>query len=268
MELEKININDIKPSSYNPRSMDKKTLTRLQKNLETFGLVDPIIINLKNMHIIGGHQRYTILQEKYSYDDTPKQLHLLRLGDIGWVFEDTTLTVKDENHEKALNLSLNRFDGEFDDDMLHSLFDELVEVNFDLDLTGFEDYEIIEYTLDDYDLDLEDNIDEGGVDFTPEGTILEDHTSSIEISFNNHRQRNQFTQWLQGIRKSDKSITQSIKEYMQTHYKEDPQDKVYPQLILFEDEKEKQEFMELYTKILHDKRYQGVPFLEFIGDTK
>ena len=28
-------------------------------------MVDPIIINLKNNHIIGGHQRYNVLQDQY-----------------------------------------------------------------------------------------------------------------------------------------------------------------------------------------------------------
>jgi len=154
-QFEKININELIPSEYNPRIMSESQTQKLANNLKKFGLVDPIIINLKNNHIIGGHQRYSVLKEKYGGDieGIDHELQLLRLGDIGWVFEDTTLQIKDENHEKALNISLNRLDGEFDETKLIQLLEELQEDNFDMDLTGFEDYEILDYTTDDFDLD-------------------------------------------------------------------------------------------------------------------
>lgn len=62
--VEKISINKIKPSSYNPRVMDTKEYMALKENLQHYGLVDPIIINTHNNHIIGGHQRYKVLYEE------------------------------------------------------------------------------------------------------------------------------------------------------------------------------------------------------------
>ena len=52
MQYEKIGLNAIVPTDYNPRIMSESQMLKLTKNMETFGLVDPIIINLKNNHII------------------------------------------------------------------------------------------------------------------------------------------------------------------------------------------------------------------------
>ena len=79
-------------------------------------------------------------------------LHLLRLGDIGWVFPDTELKVKSEDHEKALNLALNKVSGEWDEIKLAPLLEDLSLKGFDIELTGFDDVELELYT-DDYDLD-------------------------------------------------------------------------------------------------------------------
>ena len=45
--LKEINISDITPSDYNPRKISDKDFNKLKKSLKEFGLVDPIIINLK-----------------------------------------------------------------------------------------------------------------------------------------------------------------------------------------------------------------------------
>ena len=161
LNIKKIKIEDIKPARYNPRSISDKDFKKLSESIEQFGLVDPIIINLKNHNIIGGHQRFDYLY----YEKKDTELHLIELGDIGWVFSDTDLEIKDDNHEKALNLALNRISGEWNYDELNKLLDELAE--FDLDkVTGFDydldeiDYEFIplndEYT--NYDIGDDDEI--------------------------------------------------------------------------------------------------------------
>ena len=117
LNIKKIKIDDIKPASYNPRKIDTKNFKKLSDSIEKFGLVDPIIINLKNHNIIGGHQRFDYLY----YEKKDTELHLIELGDIGWVFSDTDLSIKDENHEKALNLALNRISGEWKYDELNNI---------------------------------------------------------------------------------------------------------------------------------------------------
>ncbi|WP_303235787.1 ParB N-terminal domain-containing protein [Methanosphaera cuniculi] len=140
MKFEKITLDEIIPSPYNPRIISEDELTKLEKNIKEFGLVDPIIINLKNMHIIGGHQRYEVLR-KLAGTDTDYEnltLQLIRLGNIGWVFTETDLNIQDEAHEKALNLALNKISGEWDTPKLNNILIELEDLNFDIDLTGFE----------------------------------------------------------------------------------------------------------------------------------
>ena len=142
IEVEKIKITDLIPSDYNPRIMPENESTKLRNSLETFGLVDPIVINLKNNHIIGGHQRFEVLIDQHLEDNKIfDELNLIKLGDIGWVFTDTDLKVESDDHEKALNLVLNKISGEWDTEKLYLVLDELEVNNFDIDLTGFDGFD-------------------------------------------------------------------------------------------------------------------------------
>ena len=47
MDFEQINITDIVPAPYNPRTISSRDKEKLRNSLEEFGLVDPIVINLK-----------------------------------------------------------------------------------------------------------------------------------------------------------------------------------------------------------------------------
>lgn len=170
MEIEKIKITDITPAEYNPRKITDEEKTKLRNSLNTFGVVDPIIINMKNMHIIGGHQRYETLLDMYMENNSfTETLNLIRLGDIGWVFPDTDLHVEDEDHEKALNLALNKINGEWDIPKLNNVLDDLSLKGFDTELTGFDDLELTELQFEndieydenkDYDLSLDESSDE------------------------------------------------------------------------------------------------------------
>lgn len=138
MKIDKITLNEIKPATYNPRIMSIEEQEKLEKNLQEFGLVDPIIINLKNNQIIGGHQRYKILQKEQEKTGKQKEFTLIQMGDIGWVFLDEDMYINDENHEKALNLALNKISGEWDYTKLESILDDLQKIHFKMDLTGFD----------------------------------------------------------------------------------------------------------------------------------
>ena len=52
-----------------------------------------------------------------------------------------------EEHEKALNLALNKISGEWDYDKLSTVMEDLKISHFDLDLTGFDFCEIKQITL-------------------------------------------------------------------------------------------------------------------------
>jgi ParB-like chromosome segregation protein Spo0J len=90
-EIRTFNVADISPATYNPRQIDDAALAGLAKSLEKFGLVEPIIVNVrdgKNV-IVGGHQRFKVIQNA-------------GVEKIACVVVD--LSVEDE---KLLNLALN-----------------------------------------------------------------------------------------------------------------------------------------------------------------
>ena len=153
-KLEKISLVDILPAEYNPRKINDTEYSKLTDSINTFGLVDPIIINLRNNKIIGGHQRYKVLLDEYTSNNNKYgELNILKLGDIGWVFPSTDLKIESEEQEKALNILLNQTNlmGEWDNEKLKTVLKDLNDVNFDLDITGFDDFEIDLYLDDEYE---------------------------------------------------------------------------------------------------------------------
>lgn len=149
MEIEHIKITDLKPAEYNPRRISDEDYQKLKNSISTFGLVDPIIVNLKNMHIVGGHQRYDVLLEEHMLDnDFLAELPMIKLGDVGFVFTDTNLSIADDDHEKALNLALNKISGEWDEQKLQPLLEELELSPIDIQLTGFSEPELEELNID------------------------------------------------------------------------------------------------------------------------
>lgn len=168
MKLEKISLVDLNPAEYNPRKISDQELVKLENSINEFGLVDPIIINLKNNKIIGGHQRYEALYNKYTADNNfQPELNLIRLGDIGWVFEDTELKISSEAQEKALNLALNKISGEWDTVKLQPLLEEIQLSNLDIELTGFDEIELGELNTN-IEKELTDNTEIVEDDYTVE----------------------------------------------------------------------------------------------------
>ena len=53
----------MKPSPFNPRKISRDALRGLGKSVQAFGLVEPIVVNKRTKHIVGGHQRYKALRD-------------------------------------------------------------------------------------------------------------------------------------------------------------------------------------------------------------
>ena len=124
MLIRKIPIKKINPAVYNPRKdlkPDDPEYRKLLKSIDTFGYVDPIIWNKRTGNLVGGHQRLKILLAKGMKE---VQVSVVNLS---------------PEREKAFNIALNKISGQWDDDKLNALLDELCKTpDFDVELTGFD----------------------------------------------------------------------------------------------------------------------------------
>ncbi len=115
--LKKVMFEDIKLSSWNPRDISKEAFGGLKASLKKFGCVSLIIINKRNMEIVGGHQRYKAMKE---------------LGVNGLI--PVVIVDLDDKGQKVMNISLNNesIEGVWTDD--------LARVLKDIEDSGFGDF--------------------------------------------------------------------------------------------------------------------------------
>lgn len=151
LDADVMSIHELRPAIYNPRQISKSELEKLKNSIKQFGLTDPIIINLKNHNtIIGGHQRYkAMLEIMDEHGETDRDMIVIRKGDVGFVFDQDNLLVRDETHEKALNIALNKIQGQWNNYKLNYLLMDIESNGMNIKLTGFDE---IDYNLDDVPL--------------------------------------------------------------------------------------------------------------------
>ena len=158
MNIEKANINDLISPDWNPRQITEEELQKLQTSLEEFGYIEPIIVNDVNNHIVGGNQRCKALQQ-LGYDEV----------DVVYVH------IEDLAKEKACNVALNKISGDWDNDKLKIVLEEIELSPIDISLTGFDEIELTEMEIttdepvevveDDYEEpdDLEVTVQQGDI---------------------------------------------------------------------------------------------------------
>ncbi|MDI6617882.1 MAG: site-specific DNA-methyltransferase [Clostridiales bacterium] len=153
MDIEKVDINTINPAPYNPRKDLKPgdpEYEKLKKSILNFGLVDPLVMNKRGNVLIGGHQRLKILKQ------------------LGYKTVDVSVVDLDQNKEKALNIALNKIQGDWDEEKLNELISELDDAT--LELTGFGAKEIEELANE---FITPEDIDEDEVPVMPENPITQ-----------------------------------------------------------------------------------------------
>ena len=135
MKIEKVSVTQINAAPYNPRIELKQgdpAYEKLKNSIATFGYVDPIVWNSRTGNLVGGHQRLSVLLEQGVSE--------VEVSVVDLALED----------EKALNLGLNKICGDWDQDKLAVLLDEMCKLpDFDMGLTGFDAPEI-SILLDNY----------------------------------------------------------------------------------------------------------------------
>ena len=127
MNIQKIPSARLNPAAYNPRKDLKpgdKEYEKLKRSIAEFGYVEPVIWNAQTGNVVGGHQRLKVLL------------------DLGHTEIDCVVVDLDPQREKALNLALNKIQGDWDESKLASLMADFDAEAFDVSLTGFDADEV------------------------------------------------------------------------------------------------------------------------------
>ncbi|MCD6399256.1 ParB N-terminal domain-containing protein [candidate division WOR-3 bacterium] len=149
MKIRKYKVKELKLMPDNPRTFKRKEV--LERSLKEYGYVEPIVVNKRTHHIVGGNQRFEILKQQ-------------GIEEIEAVEVDLS-----EKEEKILNLALNRIKGNWDIPKLRDLLLDLDAGEFDISLTGFQEEEIADLLEE---ITPEEYNDEVKTDFPSEKYIL------------------------------------------------------------------------------------------------
>jgi len=159
LRIQRIPIKKIKPAAYNPRldlQPGDADYDKLQRSMETFGCVEPLVWNKQTCNLVGGHQRFKILLAK------------------GATSVDVSVVDLPLAQEQALNVALNKISGDWDENRLADLLKGLAAIpEFDVSLTGFDTTEFS---------DLLDRVSEEGEDDFDLADDLEAHAEAPAIT--------------------------------------------------------------------------------------
>lgn len=126
MEIRKVPISLLNAAPYNPRKdlqPGDPEYQKIARSIEKYGCVEPIIWNEKTGNVIGGHQRLKVLVA------------------TGAVEVDVSVVQLSLEDEKALNLALNKISGQWDNEKLSAVLQDL-SADFDVEVTGFDQHEV------------------------------------------------------------------------------------------------------------------------------
>lgn len=133
MNIRKVPIDRLLPAGYNPRmdlQAEDEAYKSLEKSIDAFGYVAPIIWNERTGNVVGGHQRLKILLAK------------------GYSEVEVSCIDLSEEDEKLLNLALNKITGRWDMDKLEELLNDIQDSGSDLLLSGFNQEELDDILTD------------------------------------------------------------------------------------------------------------------------
>ena len=125
-EIREVSRMEISGSPYNPRRISDTARRKLKKGVEAHGLVQPIVVNLRTMHVVGGHQRLALMDAAMRKSDYPLTVAAIDV---------------DDKAEREINLLLNADGamGEWDPDALAAMLDSMP---IDLDASGLTPFDV------------------------------------------------------------------------------------------------------------------------------
>lgn len=140
-ELKLINIDELIPYANNARTHSKDQINKLRSSLREFGFINPILID-KDYNILAGHGRVMAAREE-GIKEVPCVLveHLTEAQKKAYILADNRLAM----------------DAGWDDELLALELENLKELDFDMDFTGFDAAEIDELFSNIHDKDVQDD---------------------------------------------------------------------------------------------------------------
>jgi ParB family transcriptional regulator, chromosome partitioning protein len=126
MNIKQLPLSDIKPYDKNPRR--KKNINKVMQSIKDFGFQQPIVTDTSGT-IIVGHSRYIAAQE-------------LKLQTVPVVIANLS-----PEKAKAYRIADNKTneDSEWDYGLLHQEFTDMLDLNMDLEITGFDNNELEDF---------------------------------------------------------------------------------------------------------------------------
>lgn len=141
LQIEYIPIPEIVDYTNNPKKHPKSQIDKIKASIKEFGFVNPILLNKENV-IIAGHGRLQAVKE-LGFNEIP----------VIW------LEHLSEAQQKAFRIADNKLtESEWDEELLKLEFEGLEELEFNTDLTGFDNSEVSQI-YDQFNETKEDNFD-------------------------------------------------------------------------------------------------------------
>lgn len=139
-KIEHIKIDDIIMYANNPRHNDNEAVDKVAASIEAYGFKVPMVLD-KNNVIITGHTRY-------------KAAKKLKLDKVPCIIADDLTDAQ----VKAFRIADNKVSeySSWDNELLSFEFEELKDLGFDMEMTGFDDFAIADTdTVEDFEEDFE-----------------------------------------------------------------------------------------------------------------
>ena len=160
-----IAIDKVKRAEYNPRVMPADEMAALKKSIETWGFIQPIIVNKhpdRTGVLISGHQRLSALEQLAAKGRIPAEV---KQTEQKGMLVPVTYVSLDLEQEKLLNIAMNKISGKWDEKKLAEIIIELKDSPY-IPASGMRDDEISRI-LDGQFEDLKEEDDADGLPEEP-----------------------------------------------------------------------------------------------------
>jgi hypothetical protein len=132
---------ELKPYPNNPRYITDDAKEKLGKSMLEFGDLSGIVLNQADGYLISGHQRVNSLIERYG-EYQINIIETLSDGEQRGFVEPEHIAFRVVNWEdgkaSAARLAANKHGGEWEQSRLDEELQKLQDMDFDIDLTGFD----------------------------------------------------------------------------------------------------------------------------------